>query len=197
MSGARVRPAGVLFVCEGNVCRSPYAERVLRAGLADSPMAPLPIGSAGTRAVEGAPVDRHTAEALERIGIPASGHAARAVTAEELRGAGLVLAASRRQRAAVVRLHPPAVQTTFTMRQFGRLLRSTAPLPRDQVGGTAPEAVLWALVRTVRSLLPEERPPGDEDDVLDPYGRSRRFHRRAQEQMTPCLELLTRALRGR
>lgn len=191
-----VTPAGIVFVCEGNVCRSPYAERVLRAGLEGSPLAALPVTSAGTAPVTGAPVDRLTAEGLERLGIPADGHRARALTVAELRHAGLVLAAGRPQRAAVVGLHPPAVQKTFTIRQFGRLLRSTAPLPRDVAGQIEVEDVLHALVRTVRSLLPEPRPGGDDDDVVDPYGRSRRVHRRAQEQMTPCLDLLTRALRG-
>ncbi len=41
----------VLFVCTGNVCRSPVAERLFLARLA--PGAPVTASSAGTGALEG------------------------------------------------------------------------------------------------------------------------------------------------
>jgi protein-tyrosine phosphatase len=54
----------VLFVCLGNICRSPTAEMVLRARLPDLKV----VASAGTSAV-GGPIDARAAAALERAGI--------------------------------------------------------------------------------------------------------------------------------
>ena len=54
----------VLFVCLGNICRSPTAEMVLKARLPDF----KPVASAGTSAVGGA-MDARAAAALERSGI--------------------------------------------------------------------------------------------------------------------------------
>ncbi|WP_077035595.1 low molecular weight protein-tyrosine-phosphatase [Pelomonas sp. KK5] len=54
----------VLFVCLGNICRSPTAEAVLRARLPEL----KDVASAGTSAV-GGPMDARAAAALERAGI--------------------------------------------------------------------------------------------------------------------------------
>ncbi len=55
----------VLFVCTGNICRSPTAER-LAAGL--SSMADLRASSAGTRAVIAHPMHPDAAQALMDLG---------------------------------------------------------------------------------------------------------------------------------
>ena len=54
----------VLFVCLGNICRSPTAEMVLRARMPELKQ----VASAGTSAV-GGPIDARAAAALERAGI--------------------------------------------------------------------------------------------------------------------------------
>jgi protein-tyrosine phosphatase len=76
---------GVLFVCLGNICRSPLAEGVFRqiveeAGLADR----FHIDSAGTTAYHaGDPPDARTVAVAARRGL-ALEHVARQVTAEDL-----------------------------------------------------------------------------------------------------------------
>ena len=68
------RPVRVLFVCLGNLCRSPLAEalfqdRVAEAGLADR----FEVDSAGTAGWHaGAPPDRRTTEAAARRGTDTS-----------------------------------------------------------------------------------------------------------------------------
>lgn len=70
-------PYGILFVCLGNICRSPAAEIIFRqqaatVGLADG----FHIDSAGTIGHhEGSPPDPRMAEALRRRGYPVTGHA--------------------------------------------------------------------------------------------------------------------------
>ena len=56
--------ASVLFVCLGNICRSPMAEMVLKARRPEF----SPVRSAGTSAVGGS-MDARSAAALERAGI--------------------------------------------------------------------------------------------------------------------------------
>ncbi|WP_175479732.1 hypothetical protein [Geodermatophilus siccatus] len=63
----------ILFVCTGNVCRSPVAERLAtawtREKLLHSPEADIvQIDSAGMGATSGQPIDRHSAAALVDLG---------------------------------------------------------------------------------------------------------------------------------
>ena len=75
----------VLFVCMGNICRSPTAEGVFRhfveqAGLSDR----LRIDSAGTHAYHtGEPADRRARAAAERRGMSLDGISARRVTVDD------------------------------------------------------------------------------------------------------------------
>ena len=76
---------GVLFVCMGNICRSPTAEGVFRhyvaeAGLADR----FEIDSAGTHAYHvGEPPDKRAQQAAERRGFSLADIRARRVAPED------------------------------------------------------------------------------------------------------------------
>ena len=84
----------VLFVCMGNICRSPTAEGVFRhfvneAGLADR----IKADSAGTHAYHiGEPPDRRAAAAAERRGISLAGIQARRVSESDFEGFDYVIA---------------------------------------------------------------------------------------------------------
>jgi protein-tyrosine phosphatase len=75
----------ILFVCMGNICRSPTAEGVFRhhaeqSGIVDR----LHIDSAGTHAYHaGEPADRRARAAAERRGISLEGIRARRVVVED------------------------------------------------------------------------------------------------------------------
>ena len=78
-------PTSVLFVCMGNICRSPTAEGVFRhlaepAGVAGQ----LQIDSAGTHAYPaGEPPDHRARAAAERRGMSLEGIVARRVTEDD------------------------------------------------------------------------------------------------------------------
>lgn len=82
---SRADATSVLFVCMGNICRSPTAEGVFRhhvmeAGLADR----ILVDSAGTHAYHvGEPPDRRATAAAERRGISLGGISARRVADED------------------------------------------------------------------------------------------------------------------
>jgi protein-tyrosine phosphatase len=115
----------VVFVCSGNICRSPIAEKVFaaeleRAGLAEG----VRVTSAGTGGWHvGDPADERAAAVLRTAGYP-SDHRARQVDADTL-GADLIVALDDTHRRALSRAGAGRV----------RLLRSFDP--------TAPE---WAEV---------------------------------------------------
>lgn len=86
-------PTRVLFVCLGNICRSPTAEGVVRSLLAVEGLdGEIEVDSAGTgdRHV-GAPPDRRSAEAALRRGIVLQG-AARQVRRADFAAFDLILA---------------------------------------------------------------------------------------------------------
>ena len=84
----------VLFVCMGNICRSPTAEGVFRyhaeqAGLADR----LEIDSAGTHAYHvGEPADHRARAAAERRGMSLDGIRARRVSAQDFQRFDYIIA---------------------------------------------------------------------------------------------------------
>lgn len=83
--GETISKISVLFVCMGNICRSPTAAGVFRKFVSDAGLAELvEIDSAGTHAYHvGEPPDRRAAAAAERRGFDLSGQQARRVTTED------------------------------------------------------------------------------------------------------------------
>jgi protein-tyrosine phosphatase len=84
----------VLFVCLGNICRSPTAEGVLRHLAAkEAPGLALDIDSAGTADYHiGAPPDPRSQHAAFKRGIDISGLQARQVAADDFARFDLILA---------------------------------------------------------------------------------------------------------
>jgi protein-tyrosine phosphatase len=77
--------ASVLFVCLGNICRSPLAEAALRAE-AEKAGLDLTVDSAGTGDWHiGSPPDRRAQAVALRHGIDIGGYAGRQVLAEDFR----------------------------------------------------------------------------------------------------------------
>ena len=91
------RKVGVLFVCTGNICRSPTAESVFahyvaQAGLVDR----IEVDSAGTIGYhEGAPPDPRSQHTAEQRGYSMAGQRARMVVPADFSRFDLLLAMSR------------------------------------------------------------------------------------------------------
>jgi protein-tyrosine phosphatase len=98
----------ILFVCLGNICRSPTAEGVLRAIAArEFPELPLTVDSAGTANYHvGEPPDRRTVAAARRRGYDLSAQRARQVAADDFDRFDYLLAMDRANLAELERRRP-------------------------------------------------------------------------------------------
>lgn len=180
----------VLFVCTGNICRSPAAERLFRArSIAE---VPLEVTSAGTSGLTGYPIDPPTARALQELGIDPDGHQARRMDLEMLQASDLVLTAAIEHRAAVLLTEPSLLAKTFTLREFARL---SWEAPEARPVGVPTYEGLRARVAAVarqRGLTRRARP--GEYDVADPYGKSLEIARATVAQIAQRVDIAVREL---
>lgn len=144
----------------------------MRAGLdtrlAAAESARVVVASAGTWGHEGASMEPNAATALAELDVDAAGFRARALDADLVAGADLVLAATREHRAAAVQLVPQAATRAFTLFELARLVRAVEPdgLPTGDVVARGTALVRAAHGR--RGLVRAEAPHAD--DLEDPYG---------------------------
>jgi len=99
----------VLFVCMGNICRSPTAEGVFREHVRQhAPDLRIEIDSAGTHDYHvGEPPDPRTVQAAARRGIDLTTLRARQVTHEDFTSFDLILAMDRLNHETLLDRSPP------------------------------------------------------------------------------------------
>ncbi|HWC35047.1 MAG TPA: hypothetical protein VG650_09480 [Mycobacteriales bacterium] len=172
----------VLVVCTGNICRSPFAERLLRARL-DERFGPdatsIEISSAGTWGLVGEPMMPEAAETLRRYGGDPANFAACALDEQQIEAADLVLGLTREHRAAVVTMVPRASARTVTIREYARLLSGLSPseLPIAGLDLTERFRVVTRTAFGRRGFAPPHDP--SDDDVPDPFGGPMAAYERA------------------
>jgi protein-tyrosine phosphatase len=170
----------VLFVCTGNICRSPTAERLAAAYATQLQIPNFRASSAGTRAVISHPIHNDAALVLEKLGGDASDFAARQLTSRIASDADLVLTMTKAHRDAVLELAPRQLHRTFTLSEAARL-------------------ALECHAQTVADLaaLRPHLAARDLSDIPDPIGQSAEFHAMVGSQIAdllpPILELCLRS----
>jgi protein-tyrosine phosphatase len=118
----------VLFVCMGNICRSPTAEGVFRHLLnQEAPELQIEVSSAGTTNYHsGAPPDSRSQRAARRRGIDLSGLRARQVTPDDFGHFDLILAMDRDNLRRLEQMRPP--QSRARVRLFLEYAPDPGPL---------------------------------------------------------------------
>lgn len=173
---AQRRPPSVLVVCTGNICRSPFAEFLLRDRLPNSQVA-----SRGIFAVVGKGIEPQMAGELAARGIEHRGFHSRQVRPLDL-DVDLVLTMSRRQRSHLLEDFPQAARRIGHIGHVPELLREAEDLP------AAP----------LREIIQRwtRRPPDPQRDVPDPFGRDAAVAAGTASLLTELVDQLVQVLEG-
>jgi protein-tyrosine phosphatase len=192
----RGEAARVLIVCTGNICRSPFIERVLQVQL-DQKLSGsgrgVVVRSAGTGALVGSEMDAQAAAQLVAHGGDPAGFRARDLTPALIAESDLVLTATRAHRGKVALMSPKALRRVFTFRDFADLVDGidVGPTPADQRGwvGQVTEKAAAS-----RGLKPPLAP--DLADIVDPFRRRDDVFASMARQVVDSLPPVVRALAG-
>jgi protein-tyrosine phosphatase len=173
----------ILYVCTGNICRSPLAERLTLLRLTESlgtRAAGFEVASVGTSGLAGRPMDVAAENQLRRLGGDGGGFTARALTSPPLQQADLILTATRRHRSRVLEEEPRALRRTFTIREFADLVEgATAVSPADLVADAAS--------RRADAQVADY-------DIADPIGAPDELHAQVADAIDASVTALVRAL---
>jgi len=177
-------PFSILHVCTGNVCRSPFAERLTIARL-DAELGAgghdVNVCSAGLRGMVGHPMDTTAAAEMARHGVGHEGFLARELSPADLQRADLVLTATRIHRRLVLELDPRALHRSFTILEFADLVGPTGPVTSPR------ELVAQAAARRSTATLTDY-------DVPDPIGRSPQVHAEVADTIAAAVGTIADAL---
>ena len=181
----------LLFVCTGNLCRSPLAERLFRSWVEREldPLDGVRIESAGTAAADG-PMDRYAAQALRELGGEPDGAVARQLQTGKTADVDLVLTMTREQRREVLRRDPRAMRRVFTLAEAATLLPLIDRTGLDLLPPTERTQELAARMDAARA----RRAGGPDDDIRDPIGQSLEVHREVAAHIEAALRPLADVL---
>ena len=177
-------PFGVLFVCTGNICRSPTAEALARRELERHPGVPIQVSSAGSHALEGNPAASRSMLAAATRGASLERHFARELTRRRVRAADLILCMAAEHRPFVLSYDRAAAGRTFLLATFARVAGQWDWLATSPAGLVA--------------LAAEHAREQDGDDIDDPLGQSPDAYAACAERLdglvTPVIAALVKAL---
>jgi protein-tyrosine phosphatase len=149
----------ILFVCLGNICRSPTAEAVVRRLLAsEAPDLHVQVASAGLGSWHvGEPPDSRAQAAAKRRGVDMSTIRARQVSRDDFTRYDLILAMDRQNLVELQRLAPPGYRERVRLfLEFGDAneIDELDEVPDPYYGGDAGfERVLDLAEAAARGLL--------------------------------------------
>src|ERR1041384_3057931 len=124
----------VLFVCTGNVCRSPMAEGIFRHAVQGR--GNYRVISAGLGAMEGQVPSAHAVEAVKELGIDISHQRSRMLTPSLVEQADYIFGMTHSHVDTVMMLYPQAAEKTFLLREFDDTLDPFEKDISDPIGGS-------------------------------------------------------------
>ncbi|MGH9157808.1 MAG: hypothetical protein ACRD1K_18670 [Acidimicrobiales bacterium] len=152
----------ILFICTGNICRSPMAEALLRHRLAAAGVEAR-VQSAGLF-LPGLPAYADSAAAMVGLGHDIAAHRSRRLSAAMIRAADLAVGLAREHVREAVLLAPDAWPRCYTLKELVRRA--------ETAGARTPAQTFEAWTAGIHAGRRREDLLGASaaDDVADPYG---------------------------
>ena len=178
----------ILVVCTANICRSPMAEHLLSADLAQQPTTAeveYVVTSAGIRGWDAAEMDADAAAELRKLGGDPTDFRSKQLTAHDIETAGLILTATREHRTFVLEQVPRALRRTYTILEFAHLIEHLDSKPHP--AGDPREIVTAAFAHRGDVTL-------DHYDIEDPYRGSAAKHHEVAAQIAKATATMARGL---
>src|SRR3954468_5380552 len=124
----------ILFICTGNICRSPMAEGIFRQAVQGR--GNYRVGSAGLGAMEGQPACLHDVEPVRELGIDIASKRSRMLTPDLVAHADYIFGMTHSHVDTVMLLYPQAAEKTFLLREFDETLDTFEKDISDPIGGS-------------------------------------------------------------
>ena len=124
----------ILFICTGNICRSPMAEGLFRHAVAGRE--DYRVVSAGLGAMDGQPPSPHAVEAMRELGLDISHQRSHMLTANLVREADFIFGMTHNHVDSVMLLYPQMAEKVFLLREFDETLDPFEKDISDPIGGS-------------------------------------------------------------
>lgn len=177
----------IMFVCTGNICRSPIGELLMKHYLAGTSVV---VDSAGTHGLTNHVIDPFSKELMNEVGIASSDFRSRRLTADMAQSADLILCFEREQLKDIKTLAPTMGRRAFLLSDFANI--SSACAERGLVKGTTvPKRLesIIAMAPRVAGFIP------DAADIEDPHRKSFDVFERACEETNTAIVTILNCLR--
>jgi len=127
----------VVFICHGNIMRSPVAEAMLKRELEKHSPTNVTVSSAGMHAINGRVADPRAQTVAPEFGVSVSGHRAQAVTQTLVDSSDLLVVMDIQNAAEFLLQYPQGSNKLFMLRQFSEHSRGAGrdipdPYPGDE-----------------------------------------------------------------
>ena len=154
----------VLFVCTGNICRSPIAEGLFRRLIGNRK--DIEVASAGVHAVRGQPPSLYAVQVCESEGVDISGLRSEPLTNELVNRATHIFAMTGAHLETIHMLFPQGAEKTFLVREFeepGATCWRDVP---DPIG--MGRDVYETCARTIKNALPSVLSFVEQSELVPP-----------------------------
>ena len=176
----------VLFICTGNICRSPMGELLFRTYTQGTS---LKVGSAGTHSLVGHAIDPSSNALMESVGIDASQFRSTQLTQSIANNADLILCFEPEQRHNVVIIAPTALPYTFTLTDFSNMCAYCAQ--HNMITGVTIQERLQSVINQSMQARPMLPPAAT---IPDPYRRNFEAFRSAARATNDAIRNILRSI---
>ena len=177
----------VLFVCTGNICRSPIAEGLFRRLLGNRKE--IEVASAGVHAVHGQPPSLYAVQVCEEEGVDISGLRSQPLTAALIDRATHIFAMTGAHLETIQMLFPQGAEKSFLLREFeepGTTVWRDVP---DPIG--LGREVYEDCARTIKNALPSVLAFVEQGQLVQPGAARRSDMSYSTSDRSPQIEIGT------